>query len=54
MTDPKWQAKINLKTGGAPVTVEVNAFNSSQAQKMIEAMYGSNLKSWHMHPYQVK
>lgn len=38
----------------AVITVEVVAFNSFQAQKAIEAMYGSNLKSWFMHPYQVK
>lgn len=54
MTDPKWQGKIYLKSGGAPITVEVNAFNSFQVKKAIEAMYGTNFKSWYMQPYQVK
>ncbi len=51
MADPTWEAKIMLTNSSTPQTVRVTAFNSSQAQKAIEAMYGKSIKSWMFHPY---
>jgi hypothetical protein len=48
----KWQADINVKTGGQPVKVEVFANNYSQACKIIEMR--PEFKSFQFHPTEVK
>lgn len=53
MANPTYEAKILLKNSNSPQVVQVQAFNTSQAKKAIEAMYGPSIKSWMFHPYMV-
>lgn len=52
MADEKWQAKIYIKAGGPPVTVEVFAPNSMRAKQIIEAM--PEFKSFYTAPWYAK
>ena len=36
MAQKKYSAKINLKTGGTPICIEVEANDTPQAKKIIE------------------
>ena len=48
MAEKKFVAKIYVKTGGSPVTVEVYANDSTQAKKIIQMR--PEFKSFCQHP----
>lgn len=48
-----FEAKINLKSGGPPVPVRVEARNVQEARRMIEAQYSGQIKSFSHSPKKV-
>ncbi len=35
----KWEARLNLKKGGSPITVFIEANNCHEARRLLEAQY---------------
>lgn len=49
-----YMAKIRLKSGGSTQEVRIQARNSSDAKRLIEAQFAGQIKAWSQSPREVK